>query len=99
MRRQQHRRAAADAQWIGQALSTAAKGLGSKGETVVGFTEEAKQALVKVEEALGNTRPGDSAAAVEQLVAHQTTPAPMPAESELTADIDSLLDAAERSAS
>lgn len=96
IRRQQHRRAAADAQWIGRALNTAAAGLGVKGDTVVGFTEETKAELINVEAALGNPRPGESASAVEQLIAHQTTPAPLPSENDLTADIDSLLDAAER---
>lgn len=99
LRREQHRRAAADAQWIGRALTSATAGLASKGDTLVGFTDETKKALVSVEQALGNTKSGESAAAVEQLVAHQTTPAPLPAESELTADIDSLLDQAERAAS
>ncbi len=99
VRRNQHERAAMDAGWIGRALAGAAAGLSAKGDTVVGFTEETKSALVGVELALGNTHAGDSAAAVERLVAHQTTPAPLPLQDDLTADIDLLLAQAERALS
>lgn len=69
--------AAADAQWIGKALAQAATGLASKGETVVGFTEKTKESFVRLETALGNSEPTQAAAAIEQLVAQQTTPTPL----------------------
>lgn len=69
--------AADDAQWIGMALTTAVAGLATKGDTVVGFTEKTKASFMRLEAALGNTNPGASTAAVEQLVAQQTTPTPL----------------------
>jgi hypothetical protein len=87
-----------DAQWIGRALDTAAVGLGSKGETVVGFTEQTKQGLVSLERALGNHQAGESAEAIEQLVANHTTPPVLPTPAiDAIDDIDALLEEAERS--
>jgi hypothetical protein len=69
--------ASADAQWIGKALAQAATGLATKGDTVVGFTDNTKTSFVRLEAALGNAEPQQAAAAIEQLVAQQTTPTPM----------------------
>lgn len=70
----------ADAQWIGKALAQAASALASKGDTVVGFTEKTKDSFVRLESALGNAEPNHAAAAIEQLVAQQTTPVPIDAD-------------------
>lgn len=70
-------KATADAKWIGKALAGAAINLAAKGDTVVGFTEQTKVSFQRVESALGNQNALEAAGAIEQLVAQQTTPAPM----------------------
>lgn len=79
----------ADAQWIGMALAQAATGLAGKGDTVVGFTEKTKESFVRLESALGNAEPSHAAAAIEQLVAQQTTPTPIDPDS-LGADLSDI---------
>jgi TraM recognition site of TraD and TraG len=90
-------KAAGDAAWIERALKESSQGLMGKGDTVMGFTDATKTSFIRVEEALGNLNPGESAAAIEQLVAQQTTPAPL--DQSVTAtdfdDIDMLLNNAE----
>ncbi|MBQ0916861.1 TraM recognition domain-containing protein [Hydrogenophaga aromaticivorans] len=65
------------AQWIGQALSSAATALNAKGETLVGLTDRAKESFHRLESTLGNASPDAATAAIEQIVSQQTTPSPM----------------------
>jgi hypothetical protein len=81
------------AQWIGQALSSAATALNAKGETLVGLTDRAKQSFHRLESTLGNSSPDAATAAIEQIVSKQTTPSPMdPAAADADfSDLDMLL--------
>ena len=66
-----------DSEWIGQALSQAGLGLATKGDTLVGFTNQTKDSFLRLETALGNKQPDSAVRAIEQLVAAQVTPEPM----------------------
>lgn len=90
--------AAQSSQWIGRALAEAGIALKTKGDTVVGFTAEAKASLEAVEALLGNDQPGQASAAVEQLVAQQATPSIIPETGADFDDIDSILAQIEQNA-
>lgn len=75
------------AAWIGKALSSAVADLGAKGATVVGFTPAAKSSLQKLEGAMGSADPAAATAAVERIVANQTTP---PVMSQSPADMEEI---------
>lgn len=69
---------AAGDDWVGDALTLTRAALAQRGETLVGFTPQAKDALTALEAALGNPQPGQGASIVEQMVAEKSTPTPLP---------------------
>lgn len=89
----------ADSAWIGRALEGAETGLASKGDTLVGMTKETITSFVELEKALGNPRPAEAAAAIEQIVAQQTTPDALPETGADFDDIASLVDLIDSTAS
>lgn len=97
---QQAKAAATDAHdWVAQALSGANAALrlsSAKGQTVVGLTEPTRQALERLEAALGNPEPQPAAASIERMVAEQATPQPPAADAADLSDIQKLLEAIER---
>lgn len=80
--------------WISQALLSAgdvvAKAAARK-ETLVGVTDETRDALSRLEQALGNPEPMAAAATIERIVAEQATPPAMEADPVDMSDIDMLL--------
>ena len=85
----------AAAQWVSKALegAFAAKvALAAGGATVVGLTPPSQQALMGFERAMGSLDPSGAVAAVEQIVAKQTTPEPAPSGALQADDVDQLMD-------
>lgn len=85
--------------WVAQALLGAQAHAGAareKGRTLVGMTDEARQALQSLERALGNPQPGSAVATIERLVADQATPPALEESGADLSDIQRLLEAIER---
>ena len=76
--------------WMAKALFQAGQALEARNEKVVGFTQQASASLIRLEKALGNPHPGESAMAVERLVSQQTTPPPLSGDASCD-DIEALL--------
>lgn len=82
--------------WISMALTGADETLqraSTKGETLVGVTDEARASLSRLEQALGNPTPDSATAAIERLVADQATPPAMDGSGADLSDIQRLLEA------
>lgn len=84
----------AAAQWVSKALEgafAAKAALAAGGVTVVGLTPPSQQALMNFERAMGSQDPSGAVAAVEQIVASQTTPEPAPSGALQADDVDQLM--------
>lgn len=77
--------------WVGQALEMAVAARSSKGDTVMGFTIAARQALQNLESAMGSQDPEGATAAVERIVSQQTTPPVLSTSVFPADDVDELL--------